>query len=81
LICLVSLLVLATVASAQSTENAIAARENQWLQSQKTNNVDLLIPLLAKKFINTSDDGQVTGKSEAVAEYKSTRWTRRRTTM
>jgi len=75
LICLVSLLVLATVTSAQSTEKAIAALENQWLQSQKTNNVDLLIPLLAEKFINTSDDGKVTGKSETVAEYKNTKWT------
>jgi len=75
LICLLSLLVLATAASAQSTEKAIAALENQWLESQKTNNPDLLIPLLAEKFINTSDDGKVTGKSETVATYKNTKWT------
>jgi hypothetical protein len=75
LICLVSLLVLATAASAQSTEKAIAALENQWLESQKTNNPHLLIPLLAEKFINTSDDGKVTGKSETVATYKNTKWT------
>ncbi len=43
-------------------------------QSQKTNNVDLLIPLLGEKFINPSDDGKVTGKSETVAEYKNTKW-------
>jgi ketosteroid isomerase-like protein len=75
LICVVGMLVLATAAWSQSTEKAVAALENQWLQSQKTNNVDLLIPLLAEKFINTSSDGKVTGKSETAAEYKITRWT------
>ena len=50
-------------------------------QSQKTNNVDLLIPLLGEKFINTSDDGKVTGKSETVAEYKNTNGLARRTTI
>ena len=34
------------------TEKAVAALENQWLQSQKTNNPDLLAPLLADKFVN-----------------------------
>ncbi len=72
LICVVGMLVLATAAWSQSTEKAVAALENQWLQSQKSNNVDLLIPLLAEKFINTSSDGKVTGKSETVAEYKKT---------
>jgi ketosteroid isomerase-like protein len=75
LICVVGVLVLATAAWSQSTEKAVAALENQWLQSQKTNNVDLLIPLLADKFINTSSEGKVTGKSETVAEYKTTKWT------
>ncbi len=75
LICVVGMLVLANAAWSQSTEKAVAALENQWLQSQKTNNVDLLIPLLAEKFINTSSEGKVTGKSETVASYKKTKWT------
>jgi ketosteroid isomerase-like protein len=75
LICLAGVLVLATAAWSQSTEKAVAALEQQWLQSQKTNNVDLLTPLLAEKFINTSSDGKVTDKSETVAEYKTTKWT------
>jgi ketosteroid isomerase-like protein len=75
LICLAGVLVLATVAWSQSTEKAVAALEQQWLQSQKTNNVDLLTPLLADKFINTSSDGKVTGKSETLAEYKTSKWT------
>lgn len=74
LICFVGVLVLATAAWSQSTEKAIAALELQWLQSQKTNNVDLLTPLLAEKFINTSSDGKVTGKSETLAEYKTSKW-------
>ena len=78
LICVVGMLVLATAAWSQSTEKAVAALENQWLQSQKSNNVDLLVPLLAEKFINTSSDGKVTGKSETVAEYKKTKLDQRR---
>ncbi len=74
LICFVGVLVLATAAWSQSTEKAVAALELQWLQSQKTNNVDLLTPLLAEKFINTSSDGKVTGKSETLAEYKTSKW-------
>ena len=74
-ICLVGVFVLATSAWSQSTEKTVAALENQWLQSQKTNNVDLLVPLLAEKFVNTSNEGKVTGKSETLAEYKKTKWT------
>ena len=50
--CLLGLfsLVSATVLQAQqtsgATEKAIIELENQWLQSQKTNNPDLLAPLL-----------------------------------
>ena len=71
----VGVIVLATAAWSQSTEKAIAALEDQWVQAQTTNNPDLLIPLLAEKFINTSDNGKVTGKSETIASYKQTKWT------
>ena len=75
LVCSLGLLLLATAAWSQDgTEKAVAALEQQWLQSQKTNNVDLLVPLLADKFVNTSSDGKVTGKSETLAEYKTTKW-------
>jgi len=39
------------------TEKAVAALEQRWLQSQKTNNPDLVAPLLADKFVSTSSDG------------------------
>jgi hypothetical protein len=76
MICLLGLLSLVTAAWPQTgkTEKAIAALEDQWLQSQKTNNVDLLVPLLADKFIETSSDGKVSGKSETLADYKKTKW-------
>jgi ketosteroid isomerase-like protein len=69
------LLLLVTAGWSQDgTEKAVAALEQQWLQSQQKNNADLLTPLLADKFVNTSSDGKVTGKSETLAEYKKTKW-------
>ena len=76
--CFLGLVLLACSAWSQAqmsgTEKAVAALEQQWLQSQQTNNVDLLIPLLADKFIDTSSEGKVTGKKEAVAMAKSMKW-------
>ena len=75
LVCSLGLLLLVTAAWSQSgTEKAVAALEQQWLQSQKTKNVDLLAPLLSDKFVNTSSEGKVIGKSETLAEYKTTKW-------
>jgi hypothetical protein len=56
------------------TEKAVAGQEQQWLQSQKTNNPDLVAPLLADKFVNTSSDGKVTGKTETLATAKATKY-------
>ena len=56
------------------TEKAVAALEQQWLQSQKTNNPDLVAPILADKFINTNSDGKVTSKSETLATAKSDKY-------
>lgn len=78
--CLLGLLSLATVADSQSqqtsggTETAIAALENQWLQSQQTNNPDLVAPLLAEKFVYTSGDGKLTKKAAMLADAKATKW-------
>ena len=73
---LVGLLLLTSAAWSQDdkTEKAVAALENQWLQSQKTNNPDLVVPLLADKFINTGADGKVSGKAEALANAKATKY-------
>jgi hypothetical protein len=51
------------------------ALEQQWLQSQKTNNPDLVAPLLADKFITTGSDGKVNNKTESLATAKATKYT------
>lgn len=56
------------------TGKAIAALEQKWLQAQKTNNPDLLAPLLAGDFISTSAEGKVTGKAETLNNTKTIRW-------
>ena len=58
------------------TEKAVAALEEQWLQSQKTSNPDLLAPLLADKFVNTGSEGKVTAKTETLEIVKATKFTR-----
>ena len=76
---LVALLSLGSVLSLRAqttggTEKAVAALEEQWLQSQKTNNPDLVAPLLADKFVSTGSDGKVTGKAETLARAKATKY-------
>src|SRR5580700_6615893 len=47
-------------AKTSETEQAVAALEQQWLQAQKTNNPDLIVPLLADNFVDTSRDRKST---------------------
>jgi hypothetical protein len=77
--CLIALISLGSAAwsQAQSTgeiEKAVAVLEQQWLQSQKTNNPDLVAPLLADKFVETSSDGKVMNKAEALGQAKATKY-------
>jgi uncharacterized protein (TIGR02246 family) len=77
--CLLGSLSLGSAAWSQAqqtgeVEKAVAALEQQWLQSQKTNNPDLVAPLLADKFVNTGMDGKVTGKAESLATAKATKY-------
>jgi ketosteroid isomerase-like protein len=79
ILCLVGLLSLGSAVWSQAqtaggTEKAVAALEQQWLQSQKTNNPDLVAPLLADNFVNTGSDGKVTGKAETLATAKATKY-------
>src|ERR1700683_3121624 len=78
--CLIALALLTSCVWAQEkttggTEKAVTALEHQWLESQKTNNVDLLVPLLADKFVNTGSDAKVTTAKETIAQAKGTKWT------
>ena len=56
-------------------EQGVATLERQWMQSQLTNNAELLAPLLAEKFVATGADGKVTNRAETLAGAKSTKWT------
>ncbi len=59
---------------ATATEQAVAALEQKWLQSQKTNNPDLIAPLLADNFVSTSSEGKVTDKAGTLATAKTMKW-------
>jgi hypothetical protein len=75
---LLSLFSFASVQAQQATggtEKAIVALENQWLESQKTNNPDLTAPLLADKYVYTGEDGKVMNKAESLADAKATKYT------
>ena len=52
----------------------MAALEQQWLEGQKTNNPDLVVPLLSDKVIVTEADGKVRDKADMIAAYKKTKW-------
>jgi ketosteroid isomerase-like protein len=56
-----------------SPEQAVSALENRWLQSYKTNNPDLIAPMLAEKFVSTGADGKLMNKTESLAEAKATK--------
>ena len=75
--CFLGLVLVASVVLSQAqgtTEQAVAALEQKWLQSQQTNNPDLVAPLLADKFVNTSTEGKVTDKSASLAAAKATKY-------
>src|ERR1700687_2556039 len=74
---LLALLSLVSVAGAQTgggTEKAVAALEQQWLQGQRTNNPDLVAPLVGVKIVVTEAAGKVSDKAGTLAFYKSTKW-------
>ena len=79
LCCLLAVLLIGNAAWAQGTssgtEKAVAALEQQWLNSQMTNNPDLVAPLIADKFTNTDPEGKVTSKSEMLTTAKATKYT------
>ena len=58
-----------------AAEKAVAALENQWLQSQKTNNPDLVAPLLADKFVTTSAEGKLQSKEQILAASRKRKYT------
>ena len=78
--CLVALIALGNASLSQAeqassaTEKAVLALEKQWMESQKTNNPDLVAPLLADKYRETSVDGKVRNKAESLAVARATKY-------
>lgn len=73
--CSIALVLFVSSAWAQSgTEKAVAALEQKWLESQQTNNPDLVAPLLAGKFIETTADAKVIDKTAALAMAKAMKY-------
>jgi ketosteroid isomerase-like protein len=70
---------LAAIAGAQAAdvtaEKAVAAQEELWTQSEKTNNADLLAPLLADKLIYIDTDGTISNRAKFLADAKATKFT------
>src|SRR3974390_2438858 len=70
--CSLGLVLLAAVAWAQGgAEQEVAAI---WLKAQQTNNPDLIAPALADNFVDTSSDGTVYDKTQAMAMAKATKY-------
>lgn len=68
-------ILLASAAWAQAgTEQEVAALEQKWLQSQQTNNPDLVAPLLADKFVETTSDAKVIDRTTALAMSKAMKY-------
>ena len=75
--CSLGLVLLASAAWSQAdkTEQAVTALEQTWLQGQKTNNPDLIAPLLADKIVDTGADGKVNDKTAMMATGKAMKYT------
>jgi ketosteroid isomerase-like protein len=78
--CLLVLVFLVSAAWSQASntggaEQAVAALEGKWLQGQKTNNPDLIDPLLADKIVDTESDGKVYDKTGLMTMAKAMKYT------
>jgi ketosteroid isomerase-like protein len=77
--CALGVLLLSSAAIAQAqtgtTEKAVAALEEKWAQSQRTNNPDLAAALWADKYISTGTDGKVSNRAKTLADAKATKYT------
>ena len=59
----------------RSTEEKVVRLEEQWFEAQRDSNADLLAPLLADKFVMTSNREKVMTKADVLAACKNTKWT------
>jgi ketosteroid isomerase-like protein len=57
------------------TEKAVAALENQWFEADRTNNPDLIEPLLAERYVSTGMDGKVEDRAQTLATARARKYT------
>jgi ketosteroid isomerase-like protein len=77
LLAAVALLGAAAAQSPQDTSTlvAIMSLEETWLQSEKTNNTELLAPMLADNIVETTTEGKLlSGKEAVIADAKAVKW-------
>lgn len=74
LLCLCGGVPAQTPSSTAATGKAVAALESLWLESQKTNNPDLIAPHLADKYVSTGTDGKVSNKEEGLAQERGRKY-------
>ena len=60
--------------TARGAAGVITTLENQWLKSQQTNDPDLALPLLATRFIYTSETGKLMDTAQYLADAKATKY-------
>jgi ketosteroid isomerase-like protein len=78
--CLMGLVLLAGLAWSQakkggSAEREVTALEHKWLDSQKTNNPEMIAPYLSDKMAFTSSEGMLTDKAGLLKMAKDTKYT------
>jgi ketosteroid isomerase-like protein len=68
-----------TGAQAQQTgsenEKAALTLEYQWLQADKTNDADMVAPILADKYVSTGADGKLADKAQTMAQARARKYT------
>jgi ketosteroid isomerase-like protein len=58
----------------RTAEKAVAALEEQWTQSERTNSPELTAPLLADKLIYVEPNVTVYGRAKVLADAKATKY-------
>ncbi len=60
--------------SSAGTEKAVIALEDQWLQSEKTNDPGMITTLFGDKYVATGPNGKVEDRTQTLADAKARRW-------
>jgi ketosteroid isomerase-like protein len=55
-------------------EKTIEGMEHKWAEAQQVGDASVVAAMLAKSFINTDTDGQVSGKAKLLSNLKGGKW-------